>query len=150
MGSPAKRGRRVSEAEFRRLWENEATTIAEIGAYLGISRQAVRFRALRRGLPPRRAGPKISYNKKHEPVFVAMYQAGLSRDDIASVLGFSPWSVADIARRLGLQPRARTWRAKTTLAQYREQQIASQMLTVAKAEVAAMRSANQRMEGLAA
>lgn len=47
------RGKAISEAEFRRMWQDASLSITDIGRHLGIGCNAVRSRAAVRGLGER-------------------------------------------------------------------------------------------------
>lgn len=100
----AKRGKVVSEAEFRRMWMDETITAREIGEQLGVSEQAVRFRAKNRGLPPRKGGG--GKFRKIDPVrFRRMWDANVGSADIARAFGVTQPGVNLRARQWGFPKR---------------------------------------------
>ena len=99
----AHRGKRVSEAEFRRLWADLSISVAEIGETLGIGQQAVTHRARTRGLPPR---PKRGAKPACDPADVArLYRAGVALEEIARALACDRKTVSNYVNRLGLTKR---------------------------------------------
>jgi hypothetical protein len=100
----AKRGKRVSEAEFRRMWLDESLTSREIGERLGVTEQAVRWRAKVRGLPHRKGGG--GKFRKIDPVrFRAMWDANVGSADIARAFGVCQPCVNLRAREWGFPKR---------------------------------------------
>ena len=123
--SPGHRGKRISEAEFRRIWFDDQLSVADIAAYLGITRHAVQCRARRRGLPPVRGykRPTVVVPKERHEMFARMWRAGVRSVDIRKAFGLRySTEPARVARQLGLPPRGRAWRATCTLRGYLERQ----------------------------
>ena len=110
----ANKGKVVSEAEFRRLWEDMSISQEEIGRKLGITSQAVRYRAARRGLAPRpRARPfarTVDYSR-----VVRLYKAGLSQVAVATIVGCPVPSVKAALVEAGVELRGRHRRASLSL-----------------------------------
>lgn len=114
----ARRGRQVSPSEFRRLWFDPSLSQTQIGEMLGISYQAVRFRAIARGLPSARTvKPWVrSVTPQQEAEFRRMWLAGVRSEDIRQHFGMRYSSdPARSARLMGLPKRGRAWRATCTI-----------------------------------
>lgn len=105
-GQPRNTGRTVSEAEFRRMWEDLSISQAEIGRRLGISGNAVKTRARIRQLPDRPKGRAFARRYSHERM-IRMYHVGLSMAAIAAALGCREHTVLRALRRAGVVPRDR-------------------------------------------
>ena len=101
-----KRGKRVSEAEFRRLWADLTISVTEIGRRLGISCNAVRSRAEIRKLPPRPNGRPWRRTYDHAKM-ISLYNAGLSMPAIAEACGCSYMTVRQALHRGGAEIRDR-------------------------------------------
>lgn len=131
-------GKRVSPAEFRRLWFDQSLRVEDIAAQLGITRQAVTCRARVRGLPSRRT-LRVYPVLINDPEFADMYLAGVGARELAAHYGCHRLLIPKTAARLGLPPRSRGWMPLITMADYRQQRLAKRMAAVAKAESAAAR-----------
>ncbi len=135
---PSHRGKIVSEAEFARLWHSGARLI-DMADALGISPQAVRYRAEARSL-----GPRVPCGREVItcPAFATLWAAGVRGKDIAVHYGVSHLTPRNTAARLGLEPRPR-WNKSCgiSMAEYRQAQIVSAMMAEAKITRAAMRDA---------
>lgn len=105
-------GRKVSEAEFQRLWLDTSISTVEIGRRLGTTRQAVQYRAKARGLPPRGPGHHLTraIPPEREDEFRALWEARVSVAEICRRMGCRPWNVGAHAERLGYPPRVKGWR----------------------------------------
>ena len=105
-------GRRVSQAEFARLWADRSITTDEIGRRLGITRQAVCQRAQARGLPPRKGHQRFqrAIPPGRDDEFRALWEARVSVREMCRRLGCQPWNVRQHAARLGYPPRVKGWR----------------------------------------
>ncbi len=117
----AHRGKRISEAEFRRLWFDRSLTAAQIGKMLGITQSAVAYRAKARGLPPRgNSKERIhAFQGKRIDALRALWAAGVRRRDIADAFGVHENTVGEAVVRLGLPPRGKASSHKAiTLAEY--------------------------------
>lgn len=121
-GMPAKRGKRVSDAEFRRMWLDPDMTAAQIGTALGVSAQAVFSRAKIRGLPPRGNAKEWHIT---DPLFPAMWAGGVRLCLLAQHYGCTDNVVRMTAKRMGLsRPRVSRhhgltvaeWQARTVIA----------------------------------
>lgn len=120
------RGRRTSHAEFSRLWADVSLSIRDIGNLIGVSQQAVAYRANTRGLPPRGQACTIHRFKKISgPEFDAMWRAGVGRRAMAAHFGCCGKSVGNEAIRRGLPERHINWRSAITVAQFRVMQAAA-------------------------
>lgn len=93
------RGKIVSQAEFKRLWES-TETLAAIGAALGITPTGVSAQARKRGLPARKPGPRST--QVNTALFAQMWAYGVDRRGMAAFFGVSLSTVYDIAKRQGL------------------------------------------------
>lgn len=131
----AHRGKTVSRAEFARLWNDHSLTCSEIGSRLGISAQAVRFRALARNLPERPRYPRERFHlvrPEQEAEFASMWTAGVGVYDMADHFGTKHQRIGRTAVRLGLPKRDLTRWNKITIEQWRE--LARHMAEVAAEE----------------
>lgn len=112
----AHRGKIVSKAEFKRMWEDLSMTLPEIGAILDINPTAVRKRAIKRGLPGR------TVRRRRTPIdearIKAMLLARVDRLEIAADLKISKNTVVRWSDRLGLS--TRLGKPLLTLAQFNE------------------------------
>jgi len=108
MGTPAHRGKQMSEAEFKKLYYDKSIPCKQIGHMLGISEQAVRFRALKRGLVMRgddgRDSPYHRMLAKAD-LFKELWLRGASRNSMIDYFGVNDWSITKAQRRLKLAPR---------------------------------------------
>lgn len=127
MTTPGYRGRRVSHAEFARMWADRSLTRVQIAAALGISRQAVTDRARARGLPPRSDTGGRPPTRVNDADLRDMWAAGVSPREIAGLYGVSPGVIWRAAARLGLPPHDRAWMPKITLADWRAQRALSRL-----------------------
>jgi hypothetical protein len=100
----AKRGKIVSEAEFRRMWLDASLTAREIGERLGVTEQAVRCRAISRGLPPRKGGGG-KFRKIDPERFRRMWDANVGSADIARAFRVTQPCVNLRAREWGFPKR---------------------------------------------
>lgn len=113
----AKRGKRVSEAEFRRMWGDLSISQNEIGRRLGISGEAVRFRAAARELPPR--PPARPFARRHDHArIVRLYRSGLAMHVIAQQLGCTRSVVRLALDNAGVKRRGRHDPAGVTNAEF--------------------------------
>lgn len=103
---PAKRGKVISEAEFRRLWNNPWLSMCAIARILGISDKAVSSRAKTRGLPPRSYDMRAQH-RLPEDEFRKLWLAGVRTRDIVVHYGCHHLTPANTAKRLGLAARGR-------------------------------------------
>lgn len=102
----AGRGKTISEAEFRRMWQDESLTITEIGRRLGVGCNAVRSRAAVRGLGDRPIRhPRMSTKKIDDDAMQRLWAKGVPIDEICTKLGVGKASVRLAVKRLGLPAR---------------------------------------------
>lgn len=134
----AKRGKRISEAEFRRLWDDLSITVAEIGERLGIGQTAVSSRARTRKLPPRPA--RNGTAPVCDPdVLTRLWLADVPILEIAAALGCDEKTVRNTRRRLGLSERGPGKRkTAVSLADFRALQLRIAMAASARETQAAM------------
>ncbi|HMO63981.1 MAG TPA: hypothetical protein PKE47_01925 [Verrucomicrobiota bacterium] len=99
-----RRGPVLPVAAFRALWLDPALSVAAIGRRLGITRQAVRWRALAYGLPAERPAPLRIADAE---LLRALWSARVPQAQIARHFGVDRTTVAAEARRLGLPHRPR-------------------------------------------
>ena len=136
-GKPRPTGKRVSEAEFRRMWEDLSMSVAEIGERLGICQTAVSSRAATRGLParPKRGGKPVLDPDALRRLWLA--RVGIS--DIAEALGCDAKTVRNTRKRLGLPARnPGRWKETVALDDYRADQLRRAMAASAREEQAAL------------
>ena len=129
-GQPAHRGKRMSEAEFRRLWLDRGVSRAEIAAKLGITPDSVRFRARARGLGAKPRPMKLIWTDE----LAEMWRAGVCGRDIADRHGVAYSTMSRRAAAAGMPPRCTGYRPKLSLAEWREQQFAARLAEVAARE----------------
>jgi len=105
-------GKRLSNAEFARLWADRSITTDEIGRRLGITKQAVSQRARARGLPQRDGHQKFkrAIPPERDSEFRALWEARISVAEMCRILGCKEWNIRQHAARLGYPPRSKGWR----------------------------------------
>lgn len=133
----AHRGKKVSGAEFARLWNDHGMTLAEIGARLEISEQAVRSRAATRGLPARPRYPRERFHligPGQVADFASMWRSCVGRLEMAKHFGTNEQRIGTTAARLGLPKRELTRWNKITIEQWRERELARKMAEAAAEE----------------
>ncbi|PWE48461.1 hypothetical protein DEM26_18100 [Thioclava sp. NG1] len=119
-GASANRGITVSEAEFRRLWADRSLTRDQIGQRLGgISGEAVRNRAMARGLPFRGKCKRHIAAVQDEAEFERMWLANVSSSVLAEHYRCSRAAIRKTAKRLGL-PSRKSWPRQISMAKFRE------------------------------
>lgn len=96
-----RRGKTVSEAEFRRLWLDLSISQGEVGRRLGISGEAALSRALARGLPRRPAERPWTQQIDRERVY-RLRRSGLSLNAIAALTGNARSSIQRILKLAGI------------------------------------------------
>lgn len=126
--------RRFNNAAFVAAWQNPALTTDEIAAMFGVRRSSVSRMGQVRGLPPRKAGPKPTYDAAR---FKALWLAGVAASDIAADLGISRNYTTVLAKHLGLQKRPQGGWKPVSLADYRAAQLLEAMAAAARVEQAA-------------
>lgn len=124
MTTPAKRGKTVSEAEFRRMWLDLSISQNAIGRRLGISGEAVRFRAASRSLPSRGKDRPFARRFDHGRI-VRLYRAGLSMDVIGRMLGCTRSVVRHALDNAGVPRRSRHDPAALTVAEFTQASLAA-------------------------
>lgn len=145
-GEIAYRGKEMSEAAFRRLWNDPALTKEAIGRCLGISSQAVSQRAQSRGLPARPPRTYASLCVLPVDEFRDMWLAGVMTRDIIAHFGCSHLTPKNTARRLGLPLRGRSWQHRgITIEEYRQVQLAQAMADEAKRREDRLREIGRRL-----
>lgn len=151
---PAPRGSalaRLPDADFARLWACTRISTDEMAAALGVTRQAVSWRARTMGLPSRAANRR----RKADPALLAeMWLAGVSSAEIARHFGMAHHACATTAARLaGLPARIRSsggtggrggWPRTITLDDFWQLRAADRMRLAATAE----RAATAKRDGL--
>ena len=125
----ANRGKRISEAEFSRLWHDEKLTRADIGAMLGITPMAVSQRARTRGLSRRRW--RQTRKVSDIGLFKDMWSARVMTEEIAAHFGVSTSYPPRLALELLLPPRGRGWRSRYTVQDFMQDRLATQMASSA-------------------
>jgi hypothetical protein len=134
----AHRGKRISDAQFRRWWDDPALTLGEIGARLGVSSKAVSQRAAVRGFPQRVGGRCRIYDAAR---IVALYRLGLSERAVAAVMGCSRCAVQGALNAAGVVRRVRGVPSPLRPEAAREALVALAMRGAARETRAAMRDA---------
>ncbi|NPD17571.1 hypothetical protein HOY34_20510 [Xinfangfangia sp. D13-10-4-6] len=142
-GKPINRGKAVSEAEFRRLWQDPTLTLRQIGERLDIHQATVSQRAKTRGLPPRKEiMPMIRHHRKiTDPgLCIDMLRFGVSVGEICAYFKIKRSSLKSFRERAGEPGRKRGIHPSTsrTLAEFviarTEAQMALGLATLAAAE----------------
>lgn len=110
------RGKRVSDGEFRRLWEDMSLSKQGIGRILGISGNCVQKRASARNLPARPGGQPFARIHDHKRI-LRLYGTGLSREVVARMMGCTASTVIHALRVAGVTLRGRHHPAAMTEAQ---------------------------------
>ena len=131
-------GCKVSIATLRAMWADDDLTVDEIGARLGISGCSVRRLAYQAKFPPKRQGrPPANL----PPIFDAMWRDGVDSSQIAAHFGVALSTVWEAAKARNLPARHRGQRAKMTVPQFFEAELARAMAQTAEAERAQLRLA---------
>ena len=100
------RGKTISEAEFRRMWQDASLSITDIGRHLGIGCNAVRSRAAVRGLGERPIKhPRMTTKKIDDDAMRRLWAKGVPIEEICAALGVSKAPVRLAVKRLGLPAR---------------------------------------------
>lgn len=104
-GIKAHRGKRMSGAEFKRLWLDPDVKVQEIAEKLDVTATAVRSRAKRRGLPARHAMIRAERQRRlaKDPLLKFMLEHGVSKADIQRYFGTGHRQLARITEELGIQ-----------------------------------------------
>lgn len=123
--APAKhvrRGKTISEAEFRRLWDDPEISSSAIAKRLDITVSAVCCRARIRGFPPRQ---KYMLPEKE---FRELWNAGVRTGDIVRHYGCSHMTPPNMARHLGLPRRGKGFSQRgIRMEDYQAQRLAKEM-----------------------
>ena len=97
----------VTRAQLEPLWSRHDIPSRRIAAALGVTREALRQKAMRLGLPPR-AGNQRCNQKVDDATFARMWQAGVSTTEMARHFGYAhPSAIGHRRVLLGLPPRSR-------------------------------------------
>lgn len=137
LGMSANRGKRISEAEFRRMWDDLTLSERQIGVMLGITQTSVSSRAMTRGFPPRpaRGGRPVC----DPDALRRLWLAHVPIPDIAAALGCNEKTVRNTRKRLGLPERGPgQWARAVALDDYRALQLRIAMAASARETQAAM------------
>lgn len=136
---------RYDDATFARLWSCLSISTDEIGASVGVTGAAVRWRGKQMGLPTREKNRRRKYDPK---LLREMWAEGVRCADIARYFKMSHGACASIAaRNLGLPPRVRGasgfrnggWAENITLEQFMEARIARALAQLTEVEQQAAR-----------
>lgn len=141
-GIKPNRGKQVTVAEFRRMWEDPTITMADIADRLGICQRSVWQRAKYRGLGPR--GYIVSKARcVFDDEFPAMFEARVTSEEIARHYGCTISNVEKHSRRIKVKRSRRItrWDAGISLAGFRDLQLREAMAESARREQAALRLA---------
>ncbi len=118
----------VNRQALAAVWSSKVPT-KRIADSLGVRPRAVRLKALGLGLPPRERG--MTLRRGDNALFKRLWGAGLSEQDIATLLGYTNTSSVR-SRRSRLGPPSRgTCAGRITLAEWRELEYARQMAEAA-------------------
>lgn len=139
MGAKVNRGRKVSDAEFRRMIES-GEPLASIGAKLGISAQAVWFRKETRGIPAPMLG-RTKAKLDAAPRILALYRAGISIDEITRVCRVSKLTVRQTAKAAGEPLRGKRGTNCPRLHDLAQERLAKAMAETARMEQAQIKLA---------
>lgn len=158
MNPRTRRGRKVTLAEFSRLWFDTSLTLRDIGRALDISPTAAIMRARHRGLPERAevwAANTGGYwappsRLRSDPEFAQMWCDGVATGAIAAHFGIDRTSVHRQAVRLGLPRRPVGKKFRLSVEGWRRQAVLRRMTHLAEAEVKLERAQrfNRVMDGV--
>lgn len=96
---------KVTPEALRPLWDRKDIPVRRIAEALGVTRQAVVYRAKMFGFP-NRYGNQTPMKKCRDAEFIEAWEAGLSVNNIARLFGYSRSGAVSTRRsRLGLAPR---------------------------------------------
>lgn len=127
--------RTFSLSELRRLWADDSLTNAQIAVAVGYSERGLCTVARKLGLPPRRIGPKVTFDTD---LFERLWRAGVGAREIAGLFGCNRFTLSSAAARMGLPLRGGGWSPVITLAQYREAELGQRMAAAARLEAGAL------------
>lgn len=145
MSGRACHGRKVSLAQFRDMLATMRQ--GDVARELGISQQAVHYRAKARGLLTGKMGPAPTIADDDE--FASMWNAGLRTDEVARHFGVSERTVRNHVQRLNLPRRMGRITPKITMTEYRQVQIQVQIakaMAASAAETARAMKAAQEVD----
>ena len=134
-------GRRIARAAFADAWNNPDLKTEDIAEMFGVYRTSVSHMGQRRGLPPRKGGPKAKIQR--EP-FSSLWLAGVSTLEIAKELGVTRNYTGVLARRFGLPGRPQGNRDSISMADYRALQLRAALAASARETEAALRLAEMK------
>ncbi len=140
-GQKPPRGKRVTTAEFKRMWFDPALTLDDIGRSLGICNRSVWQRAKHRGMPPRptiiKPGPAPSLDEAAED----MWRACVLAEDIAAAYGVTVSTVHMHVHRKGVKRERKLsrWHPGISLDQYRQMKLGEALAERARHEQSARR-----------
>lgn len=139
MSQQLRRGRRVALAQFRHMLETMSQ--GDVARELGISQQAVHYRAKARGLLTGKMGPAPTIADDGE--FISMWNAGLWTEEIARHFGVAERTVRNHVQRLNLPRRSGRITPKVTMREYQQTQLAKAMAASAAETARAMKAAQE-------
>ena len=116
------RDKRIPAARIREVWMNPDLSGKEAAALVGLTRTNLWLRAKSLGLPPRKQGTRYAIRAGSEKaqLFVSMWNAHVSAQDMAEEFEVHPQTISSYARRFGLSKRTHPGRL-ISISQYRAQ-----------------------------
>lgn len=132
--------RRISPAALADMWADRELTRAEIAQRVGLSDRGLTQRIKAIGLPLRGFAntKRPSIHPRDEPLFRALWVAGVGCEEIATHFGCDTRTVGHTCRRLSLPPRRPGTRPKATIEQFRQAQLGRVLALDAALEQAAI------------
>lgn len=118
---------RGSNAGVRAVWQNAELTLRQGAEQLGMSVDALQYRARALRLPPRKEGRREAVRPHQEAEFRLMWKAGVSARAIGEAFSCSYFAVINTAIRLDLEARGAGFRPRMTLRQFREARLGMAM-----------------------
>lgn len=98
----------IGRDDLAPIWARADISTDKIGAAMGVSGAAIRWKAKALGLPPR-GRSRAHLKKSSDDLFIKMWEAGVSTNDIARHLGYSHRGAVSRRREMmGLCPRVRS------------------------------------------
>lgn len=149
---PRQRVPRVDDELFARFWACHEISTEELARWLGVTRQAVSWRARQLALPSRK---HVRRRKARDEELIELWQAGVSTSEIAAHFGYASRScVSKRARDLGLPARRRTpgvegrngWDGTITMVEFWEERLAQRMRDEARGSARVGRRLARRAE----
>lgn len=112
--------RRIGRAELAAMWADPDLTRTDIARRVGLSDAGLTRRIKAMGLPLRGSGStkRPSIHPRDEPLFCALWRAGVGGAEIAARFGTCYRTVANTSRRLSLPARNPGTRPSMTAAQF--------------------------------